>query len=142
MHVWEVGVVSLHSAMSRAMADKADTGQRAAARSALASALVTFGVEGDPSRASVAHLAGVIETSLRRGACGYLGDAMLLSMALFERKVDTLARSPSNVPDSFATDRGERLWFWGDVDEGGFGPLSSRARHFASSESQLLFTPS
>ena len=84
--------------------------------------MVTFGVEGSPARQTLAHLSDALELSLRRSPCGYLGDAMLFTMALFERQVDNVVttRLPADVMPSFV--RGaDRVWFEGDLEEGGRG---------------------
>ena len=48
-HLWAIGCASFYVAFTRALADVADTSQRAAARSALALSLSRWGVQGDPS---------------------------------------------------------------------------------------------
>ena len=75
-HLWAIGCSAFYSAFTRALADRADTSQRAAARSALALSLSRWGIQGDPRLASWRHLSGVLEKQLRDGR-GYLGDTFM-----------------------------------------------------------------
>jgi ribonuclease HI len=82
-HLWAIGCASFYVAFTRALADAADTSQRAAARSSLALSLSRWGAQGDPRLFSWRHLTSTLEKQLR-GRQRYLGEAFMLISSLLQ----------------------------------------------------------
>ena len=82
-HLWAIGCASFYVSFTRALADTADTSQRAAARSALALSLSRWGVQGDPRLFQWRHLMSTLERHLR-GRQRYLGEAFMLIAGLLQ----------------------------------------------------------
>ena len=121
-HLWAIGCSAFYAAFTRALADRADTSQRAAARSALALSLSRWGVQGDPRLFSWQHLDVALERRLR-GKTRYLGDIYML--------ISSLIRDDET--------RGLREnWRWA-VEPEGCDPLHADKPHFRTLESIALF---
>jgi hypothetical protein len=82
-HLWAIGCASFYVSFTRALADAADTSQRAAARSALALSLSRWGAQGDPRLFSWSHLTSTLERHLR-GRQRYLGEAFMFISSLLQ----------------------------------------------------------
>ena len=82
-HLWAIGCASFYVSFTRALADAADTSQRAAARSALALSLSRWGVQGDPRLFSWRHLTSALERHLR-GRRRYLGETFMFISSLLQ----------------------------------------------------------
>jgi hypothetical protein len=82
-HLWAIGCASFYVSFTRALADAADTSQRAAARSSLALSLSRWGAQGDPRLFSWRHLTSTLEKQLR-GRQRYLGEAFMLISSLLQ----------------------------------------------------------
>jgi hypothetical protein len=115
-HLWAIGCSAFYSAFTRALADRADTSQRAAARSALALSLSRWGIQGDPRLASWRHLSGVLEKQLRDGR-GYLGDTFMFISDL--------------VRDEHEACGAHENWQWA-VEPDSWDPLHAERPHFRS----------
>ena len=121
-HLWAIGCSAFYAAFTRALADRADTSQRAATRSALALSLSRWGAQGDPRLFSWRHLDDVLERRLR-GKQRYLGDIFMLISSL--------------IQDEDA--RGSREnWRW-VADPDTYDPLHADRPHFRTLESVALF---
>ena len=121
-HLWAISCSAFYSAFTRALADRADTSQRAAARSALALSLSRWGIQGDPRLASWRHLNDALEKQLR-GPRKYLGDTFMFISSLIQ--VDE-ARGP------------HENWRWA-VEPEDWDPLHAGRPHFRKLESIALF---
>ena len=77
-HLWTIACAALYVSFSRAMADVADTSQRAATRSALALGMSRWGCQTDPMMYQYEHMLEEMETTLRKAKTRYLGDAFML----------------------------------------------------------------
>ena len=82
-HLWAIGCASFYVSFTRALADTADTSQRAAARSALALSLSRWGTQGDPRLFSWRHLTSALERHLR-GRRRYLGETFMFISSLLQ----------------------------------------------------------
>ena len=82
-HLWAIGCSAFYAAFTRALADRADTSQRAAVRSALALSLSRWGAQGDPRLFSWRHLDDALERRLR-GKHRYLGDIFMFISSLIQ----------------------------------------------------------
>ena len=122
-HLWAIGCSAFYVAFTRALADRADTSQRAAARSALALSLSRWGVQGDPRLASWRHLSEVLEKQLR-GQHKYLGDIFMFISSLVQ-------------VDETRCDAHEN-WRWA-VEPEVWDPLHAGRPHFRELESISLF---
>ena len=121
-HLWAIGCASFYVSFTRALADVADTSQRAAARSALALSLSRWGAQGDPRLFSWGHLTSTLERHLR-GRQRYLGEAFMLISSLLQ----------GDKPP------GEN-WRWVHRPER-WDPLHECRPHFRTLESMALFEP-
>ena len=119
-HLWAIGCSSLYVAFTRALADREDTSQRAAARSALALGLSRWGVQGDPRTHSWRHLSESLEKHLK-GRHKYLGEAFMF--------ISSLVRDD---------DSPEENWRWA-VEPKTWDPLHETRPHFRRLESIALF---
>ena len=119
-HLWAIGCASFYVSFTRALADTADTSQRAAARSALALSLSRWGAQGDPRVFSWRHLTSALEKHLR-GRQRYLGEAFMLIASLLQ----------GDKP------LGEN-WRWVNCPET-WDPLHADRPHFRTLESTALF---
>jgi ribonuclease HI len=122
-HLWAIGCSAFYSAFTRALADRADTSQRAAARSALALSLSRWGIQGDPRLASWRHLSGALERQLRDGR-GYLGDTFMFISDLIRDEHEACGTHEN--------------WLWA-VDPDTWDPLHAERPHFRKLESIALF---
>ena len=121
-HLWAISCSAFYAAFTRALADRADTSQRAAARSALALSLSRWGVQGDPRLASWHHLNDVLEKRLR-GQRKYLGDIYMFISSLIQG--DEARGTHEN-------------WRWA-VEPEDWDPLHAGRPHFRKLESIALF---
>ena len=121
-HLWAIGCSAFYAAFTRALADRADTSQRAATRSALARSLSRWGAQGDPRLFSWRHLEDTLERRLR-GKLRYLGDAFMLISSL--------------IRDEGARGALEN-WRW-EVEPEESDPLHADRPHFRTLESVALF---
>lgn len=121
-HLWAIGCASFYVSFTRALADVADTSQRAAARSALALSLSRWGAQGDPRLFSWRHLTSALERHLR-GRQKYIGEAFMLISSLIQ------GDKPA----------GEN-WRWVDAPDT-WDPLHEGRPHFRTLESIALFEP-
>ena len=121
-HLWAISCSAFYVAFTRALADRADTSQRAATRSALALSLSRWGVQGDPRLASWRHLNEVLEKQLR-GQRKYLGDIFMFISSV--------------VQDDEARGAHEN-WQWA-VEPEEWDPLHAGRPHFRELESISLF---
>ena len=136
-HVWTVGLAALWTCVSKAMADVADTPQRAAARSGTAMAMHAWGVRGDPMRADTSYLVEALETSLRAAKGRWLGDAWLLADTLFggvAREGDEEDRL-----GALRVQRWGRFRLAGELPQD--DPWRADAPHWAMPSSPRLFAP-
>ena len=122
-HLWAIGCSAFYAAFTRALADRADTSQRAAARSTLALSLSRWGAQGDPRLFSWRHLEEALERRLR-GKHKYLGDIFMFISSLVQGEEDV---------------RGVwENWRWAaEPDE--CDPLHAGRPHFRALESVALF---
>jgi ribonuclease HI len=119
-HLWAIGCSSFYVAFTRALADREDTSQRAAARSALALGLSRWGVQGDPRTYSWWHLNEALERHLK-GRHKYLGESFMF--------ISSLIRDD---------DAPQENWRWTAEPET-WDPLSEARPHFRRLESIALF---
>jgi ribonuclease HI len=119
-HLWAIGCASFYVAFTRALADTADTSQRAAARSALALSLSRWGVQGDPRLFSWRHLTSALERQLR-GRHRYLGEAFMF--------ISSLLQGDKPVGEN---------WRW-VTNPNSCDPLHELRPHFRTLESIALF---
>ena len=119
-HLWAIGCSAFYVAFTRALADKEDTSQRAAARSALALGLSRWGVQGDPRTFSWRHLNEKLERHLK-GQRRYLGEIFMFISSL--------------VQDD---DSPKENWRW-TVQPKAWDPLNESRPHFRRLESIALF---
>ena len=73
-HIWAVGLAAVVACMERAMSDVHDTEARAAAQSAVARALVSWGCRQDPNWWDAVHVAEALERKLRTSVARDLGE--------------------------------------------------------------------
>ena len=78
-HCWVVSLASLYTIVTECISEPTGSQQRAAARSAVATALVRWGCRSAPERWNWAHLREPLERSLGQGRVRYLGDAWMLA---------------------------------------------------------------
>jgi hypothetical protein len=77
-HLVAIGGAALYAAFCRAMADKAPTPQRCAARAALGLAFRRWGCCEDPATWDCAHLSQAMHESLQRNEVRHIADAFIL----------------------------------------------------------------
>jgi len=125
-HLWTISCTALYVSFSRAMADAADTSQRAAARSSLALSMSRWGCQGDPQIYQWGHMLAAMEQTLKGENTRYLGDAFMLIAGLLK------AYKPEGTSDCnwICTTPLPR-------DD----PLHHRRSYFRETESLALFEP-
>jgi ribonuclease HI len=121
-HLWAIGCASFYVSFTRALADAADTSQRAAARSALALSLSRWGAQGDPRLFSWGHLTSTLERHLR-GRQRYLGEAFMF--------ISSLLQGDKPPGENWRWVKSPEVW----------DPLHERRPHFRTLESIALFEP-
>jgi ribonuclease HI len=122
-HLWAIGCSAFYAAFTRALADRADTSQRAATRSALALSLSRWGAQGDPRLFSWRHLDEALERRLR-DKHKHLGDVFMF--------ISSLVRGEEDVRGVWEN------WRWA-VEPDACDPLHADRPHFCTLESVALF---
>ena len=125
-HLWTISCTALYVSFTRAMADMADTSQRAAARSSLALSMSRWGCQGDPQTYQWEHMLAAMEQTLKGKGTRYLGDAFMLIAGLLK------AYKPEGSSDCN----------WNcTVPLPRDDPLHDRRIYFRETESLALFEP-
>ena len=143
-HLWAVGLSAVVSVVNHAIADVAETPQRAVARSMVALSMERWGCRSDPSTWSWQHLIEALESALRRSAGKYLGDAWMLATALLEREEPAEWERRSDARSKWQRDfSSECFRRWGRwSSKAPYGdPLATDAPHFAAPGSLLISEP-
>ena len=143
-HLWGVGLTAIATSFSNAMADAADTSQRAATRSAVALSMESWGCRADPNTWSWKHLKTQLEATLKNSQCKMLGDAWMLAIALLEEEHETQWEEKEGDRSAWARDfSNEQKATWGrwreSAPEG--EPLHRSAAHWRPPDSMMIAEP-
>ena len=141
-HIWGVGLAALAAAVGGAMGDVHPTPQRAAARSAVAAAMVAWGCREDPRHWEWEELLPAMEQDLRGRRCRDLGEAWLLAVGLAEKErrnhYDRTKACASAYTRDFGSECRRKWGLWqGELPI--TDPLHPTAAHFQKPASAMMF---